>query len=623
MDDITSAEFSPPSEPPVGATRVKAFTRVLQQYKSARSKTERRIIESESWWKLRNSELEAEVLGSGNGYKSSSAWMHNVIASKHADVMDAIPEATMLPVEEGDKAEAELLTDIMPVVLEHNDFEEMYSTNAWRKLKTGTACYKVVWDQSKLNGLGDIHITSVNLLDLYWEPGITNINDSRYIFHCELIDKDILEERYPQLAGNLKVNTTTTAKFLYDDNVITSHKCTVIDVYYRRVVNGKTVLHYAKYVGDTVLYATENEPDYATRGLYDHGEYPYVFDALYPIEGSPCGYGFVDICRNPQIAIDLIQTAAVKSAMVGAIPRHFVSNNSKINEEEFLDLDNPLIHVEGSINDTQFRPVEHKSFDPVYNNVKDGLIAEMRETSGNTETSTGTTNSGVTAAAAIAALQEASGKGSRDAIGTSYRAFRKVVSLAIEIIRQFYDAPRHFRITGQGGVHKYVTYTNNKLQERSLGSGFGVDFGTYKPVFDVKVKAHKKTAFSLVAQNELALQLYDKGMLNPMPMMVDQSILCLGMMDFDGRDELIQKLMANGTMLQKLMTYLPFVVMYAQATGDPALEQAAMQDYAMYSGGQALALPSGGGQTSGDTNPEEHGTVTKAREQSRNAAQPA
>ena len=369
MDDITSAEFSPPSEPPVGATRVKAFTRVLQQYKSARSKTERRIIESESWWKLRNSELEAAVLGSGNGFKSSSAWMHNVIASKHADVMDAIPEATMLPVEEGDKAEAELLTDIMPVVLEHNAFEEMYSTNAWRKLKTGTACYKVVWDQSKLNGLGDIHITSVNLLDLYWEPGITNINDSRYIFHCELIDKDILEERYPQLAGNLKVNTTTTAKFLYDDNVITSHKCTVIDVYYRRVVNGKTVLHYAKYVGDTVLYATENDPDYATRGLYDHGEYPYVFDALYPIEGSPCGYGFVDICRNPQIAIDLIQTAAVKSAMVGAIPRHLVSNQSKINEEEVLDLDSPIIHVEGSINDTQFRPVEHKSFDPVYNNV--------------------------------------------------------------------------------------------------------------------------------------------------------------------------------------------------------------------------------------------------------------
>jgi hypothetical protein len=311
----------------------------------------------------------------------------------------------------------------------------------------------------------------------------------------------------------------------------------------------------------------------------------------------------------------------VKNAMVGALPRFLSSNsNTTVNEKEFLDLKNPIIHVEGSLTDVQFRPVDHRPFDGSCASLVADTIGEMRETSGNTETSTGTANSGVTAASAIAALQEASGKGSRDSISTSYRAFSKVMYLVIELMRQFYDAPRHYRILGDGGMHRYISYTNRNLKPRPQGAAFGVDLGYYKPCFDVEVVAHKKSAYSRVAQNELALQLYDKGLLNPM--MVDQAMICIGMMDFDGKEELMRKLANNATMLQKLMVYLPLVMQYAQTVGDDQLGMMAAQDYAMYSGGQAVPGTGGSGGALTTTEGGEHGTVTKARERTRNASQP-
>ena len=60
----------------------------------------------------------------------------------------------------------------------------------------------------------------------------------------------------------------------------------------------------------------------------------------------------------------------------------------------------------------------------------------------------GGTASGVTAATAIAALQEAGGKLSRNMIDDGYEAFSDVVTLVIELIRQFYQLPRQFRLLG-------------------------------------------------------------------------------------------------------------------------------------------------------------------------------
>ena len=624
---------------PIGPEQLKRFTEILEQYKAGKAQTAARIIASENWWKLRNTTEEQKDtnIGADGGFKSVSGWLHNVITSKHADAMEAYPEPNILPREAGDRGEAQMLSAIIPCVLEQNDFESTYNDVMWQKTKTGTGAYKVVWSKHKLNGLGDISIEKVNLLNIYFEPGITDIQKSRYFFHTELHDKDILEERYPQLKGKLNSQTFISSKFLYDDSVNTENKQTVIEVYYHKFIGGKMTLQYCKYVGDQVLYATENDtqpktdamgaviaPPANIKGLYDHGRYPYVIDALFPIEGSPFGYGYVDICRNPQTVIDLLNTSFVKNAMVGATPRYFSRGDGNVNEAEFLDLSKPIVHVSNAAQDALQR-IEHTTLDNNYIGVLDRTIQELRETSGNTETSTGNISSGVTAASAIAALQEASGKGSRDSTQGSYRAYTQIVDMCIELIRQFYDMPRQFRILGEYGMEQYVSYTNAGLKPQYQGNDFGQDMGFRLPVFDIKVSAQKKNVYTKVSQNELAVQFFQLGFFNPQ--LTDQTLLCLEMMDFDGKDEIMQKVSRNGTMFEKLVQYMQMALSMAQVV-DPNMVPMIAQDLMNITGG---AAPMGGGGNAqmyqsdniAGIKKKEPGIVENARSRSNAASQPS
>ena len=609
----------------IGPEQLQRFMQILQKYKAGKQYTDNRIVASENWWKLRNTmeEQKETNIGADGGFTSKSGWMHNVIVSKHADAMESYPEANLLPREEADKGEANILSAIIPCILEQNHFEETYSEAMWQKMKHGTCVYKVVWDSSKLNGLGDIAVEEVNLLNIYWEPGIKDIQKSRCFFHTELCDKELLEEMYPHLKDKLNGQNFTSTKFQYDDSVSTEDKRTVIEVYYHKYVMGKNTLQYCKFVGDQVIFATENEPEMAERGLYDHGLYPYVFDTLYPIAGSPCGYGFVDACRNPQTVIDELNTSFVKNAKAGATPRYWSRGDGGVNENEFLDLSKPIVHA-NNITEDALRAIEHTPLDGNYIAFLDRTIQELRETSGNTETSTGNVSSGVTAASAIAALQEASGKGSRDGTKTSYRAFGRVVNLCIELIRQFYDMPRQFRIVGQYGMQQFVSYTNQGLQPQHQGNDFGQDMGYRLPVFDIKVSAQKQNVYTKVSQNELALQFFQLGFFNPQ--MVDQTLMCLEMMEFDGKDGIMQKVAQMGTMFQKLQQYMQLALSFASMV-DPAMaDQIAMDIMQTMGGGGA---PMGGASSQmfqGDhiagIGKKEPTMVANARSRSNAASQP-
>ena len=298
------------------------------------------------------------------------------------------------------------------------------------------------------------------------------------------------------------------------------------------------------------------------RGLYDHGRYPFVFDSLFPVEGSPCGYGYIDLCRSAQTQIDMLQTAFVKNTMVGAVPRYFQRADGAVNEEEFLNLNNPIVHVSGNLGEDSLRIVDYRPLSGNYLEMRASVINELRETSGNTETSVGLVNAGVTAASAIAALQEASGKGSRDSTRESYRVYGEMIELCIELIRQFYDLPRQFRITGALGLEQFVSYDNHGLRPQALYGPEGMDLGMRRPVFDIRVVPQKSSAYTRMSQNELALQFYQLGFFSPERS--DQALACMSMMEFEGKDELMQQLFYNGNLQKELALYQQYALAMTQ-----------------------------------------------------------
>ena len=475
------------------------------------------------------------------GDEYASAWLFNSIANKHADAMDNFPSVSCLPREESDRASAEILSQVLPVIFERNGFEKLYSDAWWYKLKAGTAVYGVFWNPRKLNGLGDIEIRQIDVLNLFWEPGIKDIQKSKNIFHVELTDNETLIALYPQLSDKLGGSSVEIAKYVYDDNVDTSEKSAVIDRYYKVIKDGVETLHYCKICNDELLYASENDPEYESRGFYDHGKYPFIFDSLFVEEGTPCGFGYIDIMKDAQKQIDILGNALVRNASMATNPRYFINSSGAVNEEEFADWSNNFVHVSGSnLGEDSIREIRMSGIPEIYLGILNSKIDELKETSGNRDFSQGGVSSGVTAASAIAALQEAGSKLTRDMVKGGYRAFSELNSLAIELIRQFYDEPRFFRVIAENGNQEFVSYDNSAIRVKSQGEAFGVTLGDRKPIFDIKVSAQKSSPFSKISQNELALQLYNSGMFNPE--FRQQALLAISMMDFEGKSALVAKL---------------------------------------------------------------------------------
>ena len=569
-------------KPVIGSEEVLAAAEILRKYRAGKANLERKLVENEEYWKLR----QWNVRGSGRDSAPATAWLWSCIQSRYSDAMDSYPTCNLRPREESDRDEAKMLSSIIPVILEQNDFEGVYSDVTWYTLKHGGGVYGVFWDPTRHGGLGDVACAKVDLLNLFWEPGITDIQRSANVFHTELVDNAILLQRYPELEGKLTGNSITVTKYLYDDNVDTADKSVVVEWYYRTEYGGRRQLQYCRFVGSHVLYATENDDEVPTktvvdpetgeevrvptgasmrnRGWYDHGLYPFVVQPLYPVEGSICGYGLTDIGRDTQDEIDSINRAITKNAVVSATPRWFKRKNGSVNAEQYADLDCDFVDVEGQIDDGSIRRIETENLGGVYVNILHSKIDELKHSTSSMDVLNGSVPAGITAASALAALQETAGKNARSTNRVFHRAYREVIYQIIELIRQFYDVPRQFRITGGdvSPVERFVPYSNAGIRGDAVRGRGGELIGIRQPEFDIEVTTEKSNPYKKIEINELALNFYNRGFFDPK--LADQALSCLNMMDFEGKYEVISIVAKNATLFKMLTQYQSIALSLAE-----------------------------------------------------------
>lgn len=573
--------------------RLQEIKAIHRRYINGLTPTYERVKRAEEWYRLHNTIMENAdgkvQVGKDGGFTANSAWVFNTVTSKRADHVRACPTSEFLPREPGDQAAAELMGKVAPYLLERFKWPQVWAETSTRKVKLGTGHYKVFWDKDKDNGLGDVAIRSISTLNLAWQPSVTKIQESEYVFQHEYVPWSRLEAMFPQLKEQQQIFAAgSIPEFLPDqERRDKTDMAVLVEGWYKVAApNGlgsmRQVLHKVVYIEsmEEALYASEDDPKCAGVGYYRHGLYPYVFDPLFTLEDSACGLGYVDIGVNPQTAIDILNTAFIKNAAVGAIPRYMTQEGgATIEESELLDTSKPILHVKnGQIDEKVLREVPHKHLDGNYIALRDGMIQEMRETTGNTETSTGNTGSGVTAASAIAALQEASNKISDASISDSYNAFTGVMEQVVELIRQFYTIPRYARIAGQGGGVDFAQISATDMMQ-----------GSHSVHFDISVKATRMRGFDRVAHNELALQFYGLGFFDPAR--AEQALMCIEMMDFPGKDALVRRISERAQERQKLIQYMQMALSYAQQVDPQAAQliaQDIMQTLGQEGGGQAM-----------------------------------
>ena len=579
-----------------GEDQVRKALDDLRDYVDGKKSIDNKATANQQWWRLRHWSV---IAGETNeaakaGIDVGSAWAVNSLLNKHADIMDSFPKPNVLPREADDEYEAKLLTDILPAILEQNDYEQIYRQSGWDFCIDGAAIKGVFWDNNKHDGLGDVSVTNVDVHNLFWKPGIKDIQDSDKVYYMYIEDVDVARKKWPQIADKIgPQDSGMITKYIHDDNIDTTNCVEQVDMYYKRTVmdpvymegldaNGmptqilvhqipKTIVHLAIFVNNELAFCSENEPGYEN-GFYEHGKFPFVIARLFPVKDSPWGFGYLDIMKHPQKDIDKLDQAIIKNAMMRAKPRYWGRKNANIDMTAFADWNQEIVEVGAGELGEAVRKIDVDDVPSGAMNHLANKIDELKETSGNRDFSQGSTQSGVTAASAIAALQEAGSKLSRDINKELYRAERELYYLIIELIRQFYSEPRSFRTMTDNGDIRFIQYSNAGIVEHDtlLPDGTARHI---RPVFDITVTAEKQSPFSRAAQNETAKELYGMGLFEPERAV--PALVCLDMMDFEGKDKVRQQIQDNSVMLQQFQAAMQIISQLAIM--DPGIAQMAMQ----------------------------------------------
>jgi len=534
--------------------RVTDLMATLSKYREGKSAHDERIIENDRWYRSQHWDVMREKSGKSKNHSDpepTTGYVWNTIANKHGDLMDNYPEPVFMEREQSDLEEAEKLSKIVKYVLDRNKFRKVYSDNAWYKLKTGTAAYHVFWDPSLEGGLGDISHKKVDMLRLYWQPGVTNIQDSKYVFALSLIDKDDAKRMYPEYDGK-ESNTVTRGvdirQYVQTDEIDLTDKVTMIDCYYKeRQPDGSTILHMDKIIGSKIVDSTKRREKtdagsgVQASGLYDHGKFPFVIDAMYPEEDNLLGFGLVDVVKNPQMYIDKLDQLLTKNALVAGKQR-VIYKQGLFNAQDLADLSKDFIPATGSLQKgVDWDYLQANALPASILSHRSNKIAELKEISGSNDFNRGSTGGGVTSATGILALQEAGNKLSRAIITGTYDAFTEICYMTMELIAQFYTEPRKFRITNDRGQAEYVEYSNENLKPQPIPSVVqGMEQETRRPIFDIVVHAEKYSPYLALAQNQTAKDLFASGFFSPES--APAALTALSLMSFDGKDRIEKKI---------------------------------------------------------------------------------
>ena len=475
-------------------------------------------------YKREKRDLEARLEREGEVWRGiysdgdAGSWIFNSVVNKHADVIDSVPTCVCLPRERRDEGYAEALSKIIPVITERCNFEQIYSDNSWEKLKSGTAVYGVFWNNALEYGMGDIDIRAIPISDVFWEMGASDVQDSKNLFIVKLCDREELEAVYGFDAKDVQESDGSLRSSL---GMGGDGKLLTVDWYYKKPQSdGSSILHLCKFVGDRVLYSSEGDPD-CKDGWYHHGLYPVVFDRLYPT-GSACGFGLISISDEIQQYINRIDRDMLNYTDWASKVRFWAKRSLGVNEREFLDLSRSIVEVEGDIDEEKLRQIEINPIDDSVIDAKRMKIEELKEVTGSRDVSQGGYSGGVTAASAISILREAGAKSSRDGIEETFRAYTKLITLIIELIRQFYTEKRVFRIAGEDGGIDYLDFCGKDLTH---------DDGR-RPHFDIEVSATKKSPTEAAQRNQFAKELYTSGAFKREN--ATETLMMLELMDFEG-----------------------------------------------------------------------------------------
>lgn len=435
--------------------------------------------------------------------------LNSCIDNVIADQIDNMPEALMLPEREDTVNSAEEMSDVVSYVLYQSAWQDVYQTIMEDAAVVGTGIAQVFWDDDADDGEGMVSVLAWHPEDFYPDPTQENIQDGRACFKVTHTTVAWVEEHYPHARGYVSADHADDAAEVEMQHVADGDsKTTLIEFWYKRydAKSRRNRVHMAQLAGQALLYSTElgfggaKESDFEN-GVYAHGEYPFVLYKYRSVWRRPFGTGLVHDYKDTQTAIDRMLKYIDDNARESSVQRHFIRRGSGVNPDDVANMRKTIIEWEGDrINDVmqtvQANPINNQ----VYTTLE-YLVDSMKQDCGQNQFSRGEGGLGVTAAAAIQALQEAGGKTTRWHTERFKIAFRKMVEQILWVLSDYLDADRRLRIVGGWDSTGNM---KDRIVELIAPNRDGGKLP--KPAYTVRVQVQKNNPLQIQADNEFLMQ---------------------------------------------------------------------------------------------------------------------
>lgn len=433
-----------------------------------------------------------------------------------------VPDPIVLPVLPEDEEVAEDLTKIVKIILEKNNIVRALHVGERVRLKFGTAIWKVFFDPTKLNGLGDVAFEVVDPVNFFIDPN--EVNDLQNADFCGTATRRSLEyikRRYPDKANEIVPDQFYTELAAYGDEedldprntqatLIEYWKKDEEDGLVRIVVAGETLLRY-----DTNFYL--------------HGKYPFIRSLNYPVQKSFWGMSEAEQLINLQDIINKLLQIVIENVALANGQLIVDKNASGIKD------------IRGLANKLWQPGLVIPSNDPNAIKKLDGVVApawvinliqliqkDIELVTGISPLYLGQAPGSVTAASGILALQEQATARVRLKLQEQGKLIEELTQFIIAYAVEFYTEDRYFRYLDENRQMKWIEMNNEDLAKVDDEGNLII------PEYDVQVAVGFDAPMSRAYIEQQALQLFQMGIIDAVEVMKT--------MNFPLKEEIIERL---------------------------------------------------------------------------------
>jgi hypothetical protein len=518
--------------------RLEIWRNGCQKYHEAAKEARAVYRLADPWQDLPNTPAEQKTLQ----LQTLKSTVNNCIA----DQMDNMPEATMAPERPGLEETATDLTDVVRFILDQNDYEAIHRRRVEDFFVTGSSVTQVCWDEDMDGGKGDVALIRWPLEAFLWDPFAETIQSARALMKVSWHPLGWFRDHYPE-AGKYVTGEDQSRHAVgqHDAQLEAGNddeaQAMLVEYWYRTydAKKNRYSINVAYMAGGALLDSFED--------VYDHGMYPFIVDAMTPIEGLPVGEGLVMELAPMMRYVNRYAHYIDENLRMSSKNRALVRRNANLDVNALRNWQENIIQGDDISPDA----VQWFQSKPLSGMAPQQMLqfqSDIKQDSGQNQFTRGETAGGVTAASAISALQEAGGKITRLRTAVLNQGFKDMVEQVMWLVSQFYGDKKARMITGRDGKPREVDMSAKHL----MGDGKASKGKLPAPPYHVQIQISRRNPLRVQAQNELFIQAYtmaaQAGQQFPLSMLFE-------LLQVDGKDRImpvLQSLDQTQALMQQL-----------------------------------------------------------------------